>query len=163
MGLDMYLDARLYLSEYSRDGQKKAFEKLNTLKLPGVNIPKPYNDNFKSFQLEVPLMYWRKANQIHNWFVNNVQDGRDECQTSDVEIEQLRDLDKLCSEVFMARSEELAAEKLPPSEGFFFGGTDIDEGYWEDLRTTMEATHKLLADYDAGKLEGWEFLYRASW
>ena len=23
--------------------------------------------------------YWRKANQIHNWFVENVQDGEDDC------------------------------------------------------------------------------------
>lgn len=23
--------------------------------------------------------YWRKANQIHNWFVENVQDGVDDC------------------------------------------------------------------------------------
>lgn len=24
--------------------------------------------------------YWRKANHIHNWFVENVQDGEDDCR-----------------------------------------------------------------------------------
>lgn len=161
MGLDMYLSARLYLSEYASN--KKAFEKLEKLKLPGITIPQPYINNFKSVQLEVPLMYWRKANQIHDWFVTNTQDGRDECQTSYVSIEQLRELDEACSKVFMARGDALSMELLPPAKGFFFGGKDVDEWYYEQVRTTMDATHRLIADYDAGKLGGWDFRYHASW
>ena len=36
--------------------------------------------------------YWRKANAIHEWFVKNVQGGRDECQKSEVSREQLEAL-----------------------------------------------------------------------
>ena len=31
---------------------------------------------------EVCVAYWRKANAIHSWFVENCQDGVDECQYS---------------------------------------------------------------------------------
>ena len=33
--------------------------------------------------------YWRKANQIHKWFVDNVQDGVDDCGEYKVTKEQL--------------------------------------------------------------------------
>jgi len=29
-------------------------------------------------------------------------------------------------------------ELLPPSEGFFFGSSDIDDYYWQDLEYTVE-------------------------
>lgn len=160
MGLDMYLSARFYASEYSDNAVYKA---LSQMEIPGLTVPPQYIQNYGSFQIEVPLMYWRKANHIHSWFVDNVQDGRDECQESWVSVGQLRELDQLCSEVFMSHNKDVAMEKLPPAEGFFFGDTDVNDWYWEQTRVTMDALHRLLADYDAGKLAGWDFYYRASW
>lgn len=43
--------------------------------------------------------YWRKANMIHKWFVDNVQGGVDECQVTQVSKEQLLSLIHLCEEV----------------------------------------------------------------
>lgn len=45
------------------------------------------------------VAYWRKANAIHKWFVDNVQDGIDECQESPVTREQLNELLAVCHEV----------------------------------------------------------------
>ena len=42
----------------------------------------PYWDKEKkygSWSIIEQVGYWRKANQIHNWFVENVQDGEDDC------------------------------------------------------------------------------------
>ena len=36
------------------------------------------------------VAYWLKANHIHNWFVQNLQDGVDECQYVFVEEDDLR-------------------------------------------------------------------------
>jgi hypothetical protein len=42
--------------------------------------------------------YWRKANQIHNWFVENIQDGIDDCdyhrEVTEEDLEELLDVCK---------------------------------------------------------------------
>ena len=43
--------------------------------------------------------YWRKANHIHKWFVDNVQDGEDDCKEYCVSIEQLHKLRDICFDI----------------------------------------------------------------
>lgn len=44
--------------------------------------------------------YWRKANHIHNWFVENVQDGEDDCRYHhEVTEEKLKELLDVCNTV----------------------------------------------------------------
>lgn len=45
------------------------------------------------------IAYWRKANAIHKWFVDNVQDGIDDCRQSVVTREQLNELLEVCKKV----------------------------------------------------------------
>jgi len=103
-------------------------------------------------------IYWRKANAIHHWFVENVQDGKDECQRSYVSVEQLQELLELVEEVLTDHS--LAEEKLPCVGGFFFGGTDYDEYYFKDLQDTKQILNDAIANSIAN---GGEFYYQASW
>ena len=42
------------------------------------------------------IMYWRKANQIHNWFVINVQNKLDDCGNYEVTKEALETLLEQC-------------------------------------------------------------------
>ena len=46
--------------------------------------------------LSINIMYWRKANAIHNWFVVNCQKGVDECQRTYIERSQLVELKDAC-------------------------------------------------------------------
>lgn len=80
--------------------------------------------------------YWRKANAIHKWFVDNVQDGIDDCKNYFVDPSQLEELRELCQEVL--DNHEKAKELLPTQSGFFFGPTEYDEWYFNDLRDTIE-------------------------
>jgi hypothetical protein len=48
---------------------------------------------------------------------------------------------------------------LPTTEGFFFGGTDYDESYYDDLKSTVEQLEPELASAD--KFASYE--YHASW
>jgi hypothetical protein len=102
------------------------------------------------------VAYWRKANQIHNWFVQNVQKGIDECQTSFVSREQLEELLDVCNKVIEDNS--LAPTLLPSTSGFFFGGTEYDEWYFQDVTNTIKYLTEILEDEN-----GDEFEYYASW
>jgi hypothetical protein len=49
---------------------------------------------------------------------------------------------------------------LPPQSGFFFGPTDVDEYYWEDIEFTQNLLDRALSDQG---LIGCEFYYQSSW
>lgn len=99
--------------------------------------------------------YWRKDNQIHKWFVDNVQRGVDNCAIYDVSEEQLKELRLLCEEVL--ENNDLASEVLPTESGFFFGGTEYDEYYYEGLKTTIEIIDWALS-------QGFDYFeYESSW
>ncbi len=139
MGLDMYLYARKH---FWRDEDK-----------PKVNdIPKGY----EPWSVDVKVLYWRKANAIHQWFVDNVQDGIDNCQDYYVRREELEKLRNLCTEVLDGAPPE---DRLPTASGFFFGSTEYGEDYRDDLRQTVEGIDRVLTDFN----DEWEFRYSSSW
>lgn len=145
MGLDMYLYAERYVwynEEELSDKVRDIFPEL------------PKEVNIKTVVTEAG--YWRKANQIHKWFVDNVQDGVDECQKTEVSREDLAKLRSLCEQVLLNRDQ--APVLLPSASGFFFGSTEYDEWYFKDLELTVEIINRALALPDR-----WDFYYRSSW
>jgi hypothetical protein len=147
MGLDMYLNAERYLWSHE-EGDKQISENIGQL------IGLPSDGKVKTITVEAG--YWRKSNQIHNWFVANVQEGKDECQESYVSREQLKELREVCQKVL--DNNELAEQLLPTKEGFFFGGKDYDQWYFDDLKETIEVIDNALA-----MPKQWDFNYRSSW
>ena len=109
--------------------------------------------------------YWRKANQIHQWFVDNVQGGEDNCQKYFVSIEDLRGLVTLCEGLLVKRDPELAEEELPTASGFFFGDTEYNDWYWQDLEDTVNQLRPVLDWFDENEKRRmqWDLHYRASW
>ena len=117
-------------------------------------------------------MYWRKANAIHKWFVDNVQYGEDDCKEYTVYPEQLVELRDLCRKVLATKEE--AERLLPTQSGFFFGGTEYDDWYFSDLEYTARAIQMALEhvkevekgwSFEHEKEPGWRvrFTYRSSW
>lgn len=159
MGLDMYIHAKVYLSEYSGNPEiLDAIEKIKSVNI-APNDWKPTTISFKA-------VYWRKANAIHKWFVENVQEGNDDCKEYYVEQSHILDLlssvNAILDEDSKSKQLELIEELLPPTDGFFFGGTEIDEFYFDDLKHTKESLEKLLAIYEDNKYHMW-FEYHSSW
>ena len=144
MGLDMYLEARRFISNW-RDEDKPLQE--------AVNAAIPDRGDMNVNTVICQAAYWRKANQIHKWFVDNVQDCKDDCGTYYVSQEQLKSLRDVCQRVLENHS--LAKSLLPSQGGFFFGSTDYDQGYYDDLKDTVEQLDKLLDP----KYQCWEFSY----
>lgn len=145
MGLDMYLNAKRYLWHTEDNLAEKI----------GEHFPEIGSARIKAITAEA--MYWRKSNAIHKWFVDNVQNGEDDCGDYEVSREQLMELLAVIETVLNDRGQ--AAELLPPQAGFFFGSNDIDQWYWEDLESTKERLEKLLAQ----EMPGWWFEYHSSW
>jgi len=150
MGLDMYLYKKTYVKHWEHNGD-------NNYKVEVSKAGKPVNiDPKKVTYIVEEAGYWRKANQIHNWFVENVQNGKDECQESYVSREQLEELLGVCRIVKIDK--EKAEQLLPTQSGFFFGGTEYDEYYYQDIDSTIEILEEALGDESAD-----DFAYRASW
>lgn len=103
--------------------------------------------------------YWRKANHIHAWFVQNVQHGEDDCGEYEVTEEKLRELRDICEKVLKSYDEKVSAELLPTASGFFFGGTDYDSYYYDDVKDTIEILDNAIIHCT----ENTTIVYSSSW
>ena len=163
MGLDMYLNGEMYVSKTDykkfRETQDEELSINNdyviTTTLFGLDkyISK---DMFSGLTIGFPVGYWRKSNQIHNWFVAFVQDGNDNCAKHYVARHQLEELKNVCNEVLADNSK--AQELLPNAEGFFFGSQEYDEYYFGDIQATVEIIDRALA-----LPENYDLYYQSSW
>jgi hypothetical protein len=156
MGLDMYLSKKTYVKQWEHKGEDNFNVEVTQKGEPVQHIKRERI----SYVVE-EVGYWRKANQIHNWLVQNVQEGEDDCGEYDVHEEQLEELLELCKKVLA--NNELAKELLPSQSGFFFGGTEYDEWYFKDLENTIEIIETLLSERNEdGYLDG-SIYYQSSW
>ena len=157
MGLDMYLHSQTYLANYDHfgtDPERETFRKVVSA-VGAEDFVTPLSPHV---EVAVCVGYWRKQNAIHKWFVDNVQGGKDECQKSYVSREDLTTLFTKCEAVLADQS--LAPDTLPTTSGFFFGGTEYDEWYWDGILYTRDLLRRLL---DSPLPETTSFYYQASW
>ena len=181
----MYLTKRAYVKNWNHQKPEKKHQ--ITVKLGGKK--RSDIDASKISYLILDVMYWSKANQIHDWFVNNCQDGEDSHQTSYVEKEKLLELLNICKKIvdesvmkpdvltvgtrhsngvtepikengFVISNPEIAQSLLPTSQGFFFGSTEYDQYYIEDLKETIKVLETENLDSDDNVFE---YEYHASW
>ena len=99
---------------------------------------------------------WRKFNALHGWFVDNVQGGTDDCGYYRVTKDHLSNLLGVLQEVYEKRD----PSKFPPVGGFFFGSTETDDWYWEDIEDTIPKIQNILEDFDWDK---YDLFYHSSW
>lgn len=118
------------------------------------------------------IMYWRKANQIHNFFVQEVQDGEDDGEEYPVDISNLQELAERCEMITTEYKKPNNKEKaiktakmlLPTTSGSFFGSTDYDEYYFEQIERTLLELEKIIKEVKKTKNnKDIKFTYYASW
>jgi hypothetical protein len=147
MGLDMYLYGKKYFSSFNEEKKAQA-DRIGEI----LNIPA----DLEVKEISVEFGYWRKANHIHNWFVNNIQKGTDNCGTYYVSPEQLQELHKACKEVL--ENKNSAKNILPTASGFFFGNTSYDDCYFGDCEHTIKIIDRCLQHKG-----DFYFSYHSSW
>jgi len=184
MGLDMYLSKKTFVGFNYKHCRE-----------PDGSIPMTTSGKISHIKPErvseivEQVGYWRKANAIHNWFVENVQDGEDNCREYYVSREKLEELlervnllldtvelvpGKILTgytytpedgkvETWMngmvVSNPELCKDILPTTNGFFFGSTEYDQFYVDDLKLTKEILTEALAEEESE----FSFSYSSSW
>lgn len=187
MGLDMYLEASRYVNREERAATDLRIkdERIETIGNPDAENAWQEIGDLKELRFSAGC--WRKANAIHAWFVEHVQDGQDDCGTYYVSRKQLGALLRTVNAVLntcqlvegkvstgytyedgkrvpitvdgkKVADATMAQELLPAKVGFFFGSTDYDQWYVEDLQLSKTILEKALA-----APEELDFYYHSSW
>lgn len=177
MGLDMYLSKRKFIgAQYEHRKVSGTVD----IKIGEKQVPIDFK---KLSYVEEEACYWRKANAIHKWFVDNCQEGIDDCREHYVERSDLETLLEKCKAVkkiaklkkgkitngqklteegwvdiiedgkYITNADEI--EKILPTEdGCFFGSTAYDEYYMEDIEYTIEKLEEILKEEDELNKQG---------
>lgn len=155
MGLDMFLQAEKYVSGYSFNSTNELMTFHSLVK--SLNAEEMYDKGTPGMTIKIDVGYWRKANHIHKWLVDNCDNWNDDNSTGFVSREKLIELRGLCERVL--RNPKKASELLPTTDGFFFGSTDYDYSYLSDLEDTIDIIDRVTEKVP----DDWSLTYCASW
>ena len=106
--------------------------------------------------------YWRKANHIHKWFVDNVQDGEDDCREYDVSIEQLHELRNICFDILSKlhgmeiRVPKKGVKEFVEANDKFYKGKSIQRIKNDKILAEDRKNNTQTATY-------FDYYYQASW
>lgn len=109
------------------------------------------------------VMYWRKENAIHRWFLDKTDTEADfNCGEIDVDRELLEQFVEEGKKVLAVRylNHTTAEQFMPTRSGFFFGSTEYDEYYYGAIKRTVEKFEELIKDFD---FEENELIYSCWW
>lgn len=159
MGLDMYI--------FKVKKTAHSLKELNSLEVgakPGdpalaefEPLHRPYPDTAPDYySLFKQTAYWRKFNALHQWFVTHVQRGIDNCGTYEVSRDSLFE----CLETLEAVHNLKDPSKMPPTQGFFWGSTTVDDSYWNNVENSIKIISGLI-DYTDWNRE--RLFYQSSW
>lgn len=116
-------------------------------KIEPIEEVKKWFNNFVETYYRESDAYFRKVNFLYKYFENKLEDEC--CFVTKSELEDV--IDK-CNKILSTRSErerlELAKTELPTRSGFFFGSTDYDKWYFEDLKDVRRQFKKLLKSFN---------------
>lgn len=137
MGLDASLNVRKYLDDE-----------------PGLTNLIKEKMNYWDFEpsyIEFKVVYWRKAWQIHDFFIDHTSDPEDGTSFF-IERELIMDLyDKVCT---ILKEPERALEIIPD--------TCADDWYFSQIKNTKVSLEKLF-NSEFWIDDFYEFYYEASW
>lgn len=133
MGLDMYLYKEFYIG--ANYAHREITGNINILE-KGEKIDINFNE---ISEIKCLVKTWRKANQIHKWFVAHVQEGVDDCSEYKVTNNQLLALKEVLKKVVKDKKTAF---------------------YWIDCKETLEFLETL--DLESSTW-GVDFIYKSSW
>lgn len=106
-GLDQYLYADVYIPRWSHSSSDDRARADQVLEVAGLTA---LQEEDAGVTVRATVGYWRKANQIHKWFVDNVQGGKDDCGTYYVDKGELEELHEKC--ILVLASSEMVPDNV---------------------------------------------------
>lgn len=155
MGLDQYFYEKRYL-------RMKAKALKNESDRPSIRVEAYTDIRGQKHDAEIidgvsslirQVGYFRKANEIQAFIEDKYAadfGGDINCKDVYLTKDVIMELYDICKELLAIKGKkkftEVAAEKLPTCSGFFFGSTEYDEYYKEDLRQYVNMVDKMDLD-----------------
>ena len=144
MGLDMYLNSRVYHSGITYDENKK----MRVRELETV-------EGFKKKATELEIAYWRKHPNLHGYIVNTFNKGVDNCRPIELTPKHLDQI-----------ADAIEKNELPYTNGSFFGSSeDHEKKKKENIKIFRDAStwldKKLVEKSQHG--DWFSIHYEASW
>lgn len=132
MGLDMYLYARKYIGTWREEDSAPRDQILAALNLDMSDITEG------GIYVDIPVAYWRKAQVVHNWLVDNIQNGEDNCADYYASHDTLVELREWCLD-------------------------NVDQGDKDDADQLQRTADLLTKILDNPKFKDYDFEYTSSW
>lgn len=172
LGLDSYLYKR---TQHFAGMDEKVEAKIREVKSGQVVYEEEISAD-EELETRVRVAHWRKANEIHKWFIDNCGSGEDDGNDVYVDRENLEKLLKICKRVkksiklveqgtctegyfdekggyatrevpyHVIEDPTLCKKLLPTQAGFFFGSTKYDKWYVDDIDLTIKQLEKILSE-----------------
>jgi hypothetical protein len=109
-------------------------------------------DGYPVDYVNLEMGYWRKHPDLHGYIVETFAEGVDECQEIELSKEDLLDIAKAIRE-----------NRLPHTEGFFFGDSAWHVGKEEEYALLFEKAAAWLESPKDPEVFWREVYYQASW
>ena len=147
----MGLDITFYKAKRSKDNETKerleeirkalAVEYLKSIDECNSKLINELEDEKEKINPWNEVAYFRKVNFLIPFF------GYEEnCSNIEIDKYQVEHLIEACKEVLA--NHDKASFLLPTQAGFFFGSTDYDDWYFDDVQNVKEKFEEILADFD---------------
>ena len=147
----MGLDIAFYKAKRSKDNETKErleeirkaldAEYIKSIGERNSKLIKELEDEKEKINPWNEVAYFRKVNFLIPFF------GYEEnCSNIEIDKYQVEDLIEACKEVLA--NHDKASFLLPTQAGFFFGSTDYDDWYFDDVQNVKEKFEEVLADFD---------------
>ena len=147
----MGLDITFYKAKRSKDNETKerleeirkalAAEYLKSIDERNSKLIKELEDEKEKINPWNKVAYFRKVNFLIPFF------GYEEnCSNIEIDKYQVEDLIEACKEVLA--NHDKASFLLPTQAGFFFGSTDYDDWYFDDVESVKTTFESILEDFD---------------
>ena len=152
MGLDQFISATIHVPA----------QKVGDVIEDNPILKKLVDDQFSLASVNFKLGQFRKFNALHGYIESRIG-GVENLQ--DIHINEIIDeLYEDCKIILATKDSKDgnadAIKRMPPTEGFFFGSTEVDSWYYSDVKELYD----LLADLiKLSEIEGISFYYTAWW
>ena len=147
----MGLDITFYKAKRSKDNETKerleeirkalATEYIKSIDERNSKLIKELEDEEEKINPWNEVAYFRKVNFLLPFF-----GYEDNCSDLEIDKYQVEDLIEACKAVL--EDHDKASFLLPTQAGFFFGSTDYDDWYFDDVQNVKEKFEEVLADFN---------------